>query len=214
MSIKLNAQSGGSVSLDAPTQTDSSADVQLILPTNDGNANQIITTDGSGTLSFGAPTLQVVQTTKTDRQTITATDSQPVDIGNFNASITPTSSSSKILIHFSLHIGTKGYFFLNLLRGTTNIAQAPQDGSNRVACTASVNQTLDYEDIPFNFMFLDNNPGSTSSITYKVNGYLSQYANNTASGPYVAHINRPPTYDDQDYTGNPMSTLTLIEVQG
>ena len=32
MSIKLNAQSGGSVALDAPTQTTGSADVQLVLP--------------------------------------------------------------------------------------------------------------------------------------------------------------------------------------
>ena len=54
MSIKLNAQSGGSVSLDAPTQTDSSADVQLILPTNDGSAGEVLKTDGSGNLSFGS----------------------------------------------------------------------------------------------------------------------------------------------------------------
>ena len=32
MSIKLNAQSGGSVALDAPTQTTGSADITLKLP--------------------------------------------------------------------------------------------------------------------------------------------------------------------------------------
>ena len=54
MSIKLNAQSGGSVALDAPTQTTSSADLTFKLPVADGSANQVIKTDGSGNLSFVA----------------------------------------------------------------------------------------------------------------------------------------------------------------
>ena len=54
MSIKLNAQSGGSVALDAPTQTTSSADITFKLPVADGSANQVIKTDGSGNLGFVA----------------------------------------------------------------------------------------------------------------------------------------------------------------
>tara|TARA_A100001388_G_scaffold274246_1_gene257542 strand:+ start:570 stop:1292 length:723 start_codon:yes stop_codon:yes gene_type:complete len=53
MTIKLNAASGGSVALDAPTQTTSSADLTFKLPVADGSANQVIKTDGSGNLSFG-----------------------------------------------------------------------------------------------------------------------------------------------------------------
>ena len=52
MSIKLNEQSGGSVALDATTQTTGSADIQLILPVADGSANQVMKTDGSGNLAF------------------------------------------------------------------------------------------------------------------------------------------------------------------
>ena len=52
MSIKLNAQSGGSVALDAPTQTTSSADVAFKLPVADGSAGQVLMTDGSGNLSW------------------------------------------------------------------------------------------------------------------------------------------------------------------
>jgi len=48
MSIKLNAQSGGSVALDAPTQTTSSADLTFKLPVADGSADQVIQTNGSG----------------------------------------------------------------------------------------------------------------------------------------------------------------------
>ena len=57
MSIKLNAQSGGSVALDAPTQTTSSADLTFKLPVADGSASQSIITDASGNLSFATPKL-------------------------------------------------------------------------------------------------------------------------------------------------------------
>ena len=52
MSIKLNAQSGGSVALDAPTQTTGSADNLYKLPVADGTAGQVLKTDGSGNLSW------------------------------------------------------------------------------------------------------------------------------------------------------------------
>jgi len=57
MSIKLNAQSGGSVALDAPTQTTGSADNVYKLPVADGSAGQVLKTDGSGNLSWVAPPL-------------------------------------------------------------------------------------------------------------------------------------------------------------
>ena len=52
MSIKLNAQSGGSVALDAPTQTTSSADLTFKLPVADGSTGQVLKSDGSGNLGF------------------------------------------------------------------------------------------------------------------------------------------------------------------
>ena len=55
MSIKLNAQSGGSVALDAPTQTTSSADNVYKLPVADGTDGQVLKTDGSGNLSWTTP---------------------------------------------------------------------------------------------------------------------------------------------------------------
>ena len=53
--IKLNAASGGgSVSLKAPSTTTGNAAIELQLPVADGSANQVLKTDGSGTLSFAA----------------------------------------------------------------------------------------------------------------------------------------------------------------
>ena len=77
MSIKLNAQSGGSVALDAPTQTDSSADLTLTLPVNTGTSGQVIQTNGSGALSFASPAASWVHaapvTLPTNTHTITLT---------------------------------------------------------------------------------------------------------------------------------------------
>ena len=52
MSIKLNAQSGGSVALDAPTQTTGSEDLTFKLPVADGSTGQVLKSDGSGNLGF------------------------------------------------------------------------------------------------------------------------------------------------------------------
>ena len=71
MSIKLNAQSGGSVALDAPTQTTSSADLTFKLPIADGSAGQVLKTDGSGNLSW--VTLPTDNNTWVKQHTITVT---------------------------------------------------------------------------------------------------------------------------------------------
>ena len=55
MSIKLNAQSGGSVALDAPTQTTNSEDKVYKLPVADGTTGQVLQTDGNGNLSWVTP---------------------------------------------------------------------------------------------------------------------------------------------------------------
>ena len=56
MTVKLNAATGGgSVSLSAPNSTTSNADVTLTLPVDDGDANEFLQTNGSGTLSFAVP---------------------------------------------------------------------------------------------------------------------------------------------------------------
>ena len=55
MTIKLNAASGGSVALDAPTQTTSSADITFKLPVADGTSGQALTTNASGSLAFAGP---------------------------------------------------------------------------------------------------------------------------------------------------------------
>ena len=53
--IKLTADSGGgTVSWKGPASTTGNAAFQLTLPVNDGDANQVLTTNGSGALTWGA----------------------------------------------------------------------------------------------------------------------------------------------------------------
>ena len=54
MTIKLNGSTAGSVSLDAPASTTSSADITFKLPVADGSSGQVLQTDGSGTTSWAS----------------------------------------------------------------------------------------------------------------------------------------------------------------
>ena len=106
MSIKLNAQSGGSVALDAPTQTTSSADVTFKLPVADGTAGQVLRTDGNGNLSWvddqGGKVLQV------DALNVTARTSGTFSNGSLSSTpltltMTSTALNSKFLISATIN---------------------------------------------------------------------------------------------------------------
>ncbi len=195
-SIKLKHSGGNGVIIAAPS-SNPAADRTLTLP---GDADGTILTSNSTV----GKVLQVVQTTKTDQQTIVVSDGL-VDIGNFNVNITPSATSSKILIHFTLSIGGTSYLGLNLVRGSSNLIQGNAD-SNRMRCSIAANQAEAFNPRPHSFSYLDS-PSTTSQITYKVTADLSNYSN-----AYVAYINRDATYDDQDYTMLPTSTLIAMEI--
>ena len=62
MSIKLKHSGGNSVSLSPPTSAPTSSEVAFKLPTSDGSAGQVLTTDGSGNLSWvSQPTAGISQ---------------------------------------------------------------------------------------------------------------------------------------------------------
>ena len=90
------------------------------LPAADGTAGQYMKTDGSGALSFGTVTipaggkiLQVLQTVKTD--TFTTTSTSFVDVTGLSVSITPATTSSKILILVHAYGGNAGTSSANAL---------------------------------------------------------------------------------------------------
>ena len=126
-SVKLTTTggNGGTLELKAPANTTSNAAVQLTLPVDDGAANTWLKSNGSGVTSWAAPTateiattsgtasastylcgnntwssagkiLQVASTFKSTSWSSTSTSF--VDITGLTVDITPSSTSSKILV--------------------------------------------------------------------------------------------------------------------
>ena len=186
----------------------------------------IETSSGSGTITLGqsGETLalgasnisgfgkigQVIQTYKTD--TFSTTSESLVDITGLSATITPSSTSSKVLVFLNLCVGSSASdrrTMIQLMRGSTNIGIADDGGGNR---TRSI--STEFQPQPYNtantknstdiraHMFLDS-PASSSALTYKVQ------IEGTAQTVY---INRTGEFADADVVSRGTSSLTLMEV--
>ena len=108
--------------------------------------------------------LQVVQTVKTD--SFTSTSASPVDITGFNATITPISATSKILVVVSANgsVVTNNAYF-QLLRNSTNIYQGT--GAGTFNCSAAIYPIGVYVEQYVSMTYLDS-PSTTSAVTYKM----------------------------------------------
>jgi hypothetical protein len=122
------------------------------------------TVSGAG----GGKVLQVVSTSKTTP--FTTTSSSPTDITGMSVQITPSATTSKVLVMF--HAGIVGNTTggqgteLYLVRDSSYIHQGNANG-NRVRVTAARNDTASYAVDSISFQYLDS-PSSTSQLTYKV----------------------------------------------
>ena len=140
--------------------------------------------------------LQVVQTVKTD-SFVTSSNSL-VDITGFSATITPLSTSSKILVDIRLggyEASTATIMAFNLLRGSTSIATgtAGEGAARTMAITINGDRGEST-----GMLFLDS-PSTTSATTYKLQM--------STSGGTVALNIRESYY-------SVISTLTLTEIAG
>jgi hypothetical protein len=194
-SIVVTGDTSGSITLSAPAVAGSNT---LTLPANTGT---IITTASSGQSipKAALPTgsvLQVVQATYSTQVQISSTSYQDTGL---TASITPTSSSSKILVIVSqvcnIVILSNISFNSsnNLVRGSTQVYE--QDiALGMQAGTGSAG--LIYNGSIVSMSYLDS-PNTTSSTTYKTQSKIST----TASSAYVRF---------QDAGSD--STITLLEI--
>ena len=162
--IKLNAASGGgSFSLQAPS---SSANNRVFtLP--DVTDGTIATTANAGKI------LQVVQTDY-DGHVLTAVASQGSANTKsfFSATITPTSSSSKIFVSYSFSLGAPSdiefaYTILRTLGGSdTRLAEGSGAGTRRT-CTGVGEIRVSSRLSTFNTQFLDS-PSTTNACQYSL----------------------------------------------
>ena len=162
--------------------------------------NSIVPAGGLPSGSNGG-ILQVVQAVKTD--TFSKQSTAFADITGLSATITPSSSSNKILVEARIYLsagtsnGTSAAK-LNFVRGSTNIGQ-PSSGSANHEATFYSWSSAAYMDVK-TMNFLDS-PATTSATTYKV----QMGADGTAATIYINRY-----YHTNNYTG--ISTLTLYEV--
>ena len=162
----------------------------------------------TGLTSSQMPTgsiLQVVQTVKTDTATYVSSQAEK-DI--MSATITPSSTSSKILIMTSLNVSYTSYnwewrFWFE--RGGTDIGIGDASGS-RPRATFGVSKVIDdYMPAPISFTYMDT-PSTTSSTTYKLKfqSWSNQFRINQA------HTDA----NSSQYSPRLISTLTLMEIAG
>ena len=160
--------------------------------------------DGSALTNVsGGKLLQVVQTVKTDTWSSSTTTSW-VDITGLNVSITPASSSNKVLVN--VHISTSNYSLASfrLVRGSTVIAVGDSLGGNRIQATmGALSFQRDGNRVnSASISFLDT-PSTTSSTTYKLQAW-------TYSG--TQYINRSYANYNYNYSSSSISTITASEI--
>lgn len=130
--------------------------------------------------------VQVVSTTKTDTWSGTPGGGVFNDITGLSVSITPTSSSSKILVTFSTNVSSSinSTTGVRLMRDTTPISVGDAAGARPLATTGGGgNEGANWNGDVLASSFLDS-PATTSSVTYKLqltgNGAATQYVNRKA----------------------------------
>jgi len=192
MSIVLLGSTSGSITLQEPAVSGSTV---LSLPNVSGT---LITTASSGQSipKAALPTGSVLQVVNATYGTTTSTSSSTYSDTGLTATITPTSSSSKILVfaHLASCGKTTGNTFISarLVRNSTAIlgfddSAIYTNGSSTDSYIGSISTT-----------YLDS-PATTSATTYKV-----QFASgfNVASVRINANI----------ALNSPSSTITLMEI--
>ena len=157
--------------------------------------------------------LQVVQTVKKDIWASSGTGGTTFyDVTGFTASITPTSTTSKILVNICVHVSS-GYWEVQgrLTRGGSAITDTYGNArGSRTQCSFVWNRyegsgSMGYGWMPVHYMYLDS-PASISTQTYGLQ--LNPYG-----GYYVAvNYNVYSDSDGSDYNGQPSSTITLMEI--
>ena len=159
--------------------------------------NSIVPAGGLPSGSNGG-IIQCIQAVKTDEATLQTTTF--TDITGLSATITPSSSSNKILCDFKIylsHVAGLSAAKVNLVRGSTNIAQPFGSSTHTASMFHWSNATSMW---PVGMNFLDS-PATTSATTYKI-----QVCGDTSDS--VIAINR--YVSSSSYLS--ISTLTLYEV--
>ena len=211
------AAAGPSVTVAATAPT--GYEGQLWLDSTDGSMYVYYTDPGGanaqwiGAVSRSGGILQVVSTTKTDTysESLTTGVLSSNLVTGLTASITPRSTSSKILVTVSVPLANSSYYGYGsyVMRRDGTAIGVPDAAGSRTQLTAqggSLSQNS-VDTATLSQSFLDS-PGTTSSITYGIS------LHNPSSGTATVYANRSFSDQDNSRFARPISTITLMEVAG
>lgn len=187
------------------TESFSVSSVLNAIPATAGAVNSTYIQDGGVTRSkmgYAGAVLQVIQTTKTD--TFSTTSGSLTDITGMSVSITPSSSTSNVLITFTLGqvaVNSSASVGIALLRGSTVIGAGATAG-NRILTSSGGLLTTD-RGTSQTFTFVDT-PATTSATTYKLQIYVN--------GGNTVYVNRSATDTDSTTYTRTASTIIAMEI--
>lgn len=190
---------------------ESSTGTDVTLPLFASGAAGLVPASGGGTTNFlradgtfaapasGGAIVKVVAAVKTDTATVTGTTPATV----FSASITPASASNRVAVVAMLNIGQalNNAPLVDILRGSTAIAQGDTAGNRRRITTAiNTNLATMMQSVS---IVADDLPATTSSTTYNV-----QISSNSTGSVF---LNRSSTDTDSTTFARGASSILLIE---
>ena len=159
------------------------------------------------TLTGGGKILQVVQTTKTDTFSTATALSSYTTVTGASATITPSATSSKILVIVNGGLGNGGTNYatgVNLLRDSTSIYQGDTRGSASRASAFSIARggTGGIEQFAINYL---DSPSTTSATTYALQAGTESGGTAVVGGSSASA---------GAYNGSVPTSIILMEVAG
>lgn len=180
-----------------------------ILRVDQANVDIIGAKTSGGKVYIPGHIVQIQQATKTD--VFSSSSTSFIDLTGLSVNITPTSTTSKIFIMYSVNTsivaGAYGCI-IKTVRNGTDVGVGVPTGSSVAASTIAYSDTTTYAGYPVynqTMSYLDS-PASIETLTYKlqIRGWVS-----SAGGFYV-------NYSNQDSGtvnfGRGISTITVMEV--
>jgi hypothetical protein len=156
----------------------------------------------------GGKILQTVSTTKTDTFSSSTTGAF-TDITGMSASITPSSTSNKILVIASVNSDGSNNSHIRLVRDSTAIFVGDTAGS-RSSISGNARYSPDGDGMINNGLTHLDSPSSTSSLTYKIQFYL--WLGGASSATW--YLNRTTSDSNNGFGQRGASSITLMEIAG
>jgi hypothetical protein len=169
------------------------------------------TLDVTGATVTGLTTgkiLQVLESVKTDTASTTAVGASPVDITGMTVDITPSATTSKVLVFCNVSIGgpANNSTYITLARVVGGVEVIPLIGDtagSRTSAAASTTSAHASGPAVSALQYLDS-PATTSAVTYNVK-WAQQYAG-------TSYLNRSSTDTDSSAYERTTSSITVMEI--